>query len=1096
MKKTHLAVGIVLVVTIGSTLGVAGVSGPDQQQSIGDEQPAFGVTAESGDSADVRSVPTPIDGTVTSPPTHLADRLVVGTERGLYVFADGSFERFVQTGPVRTVGQVDGDVAIVLVADRQFPNVKAVDLSSGEVVWSTARERSVYSQDMGYLDRQVPAFDTEPIGDVDGDGTGDVAVSLGARVVALSGASGEQLWEYEHQRNVWQLTTVDGNLMAGTQSGHLLSLDPSSGDRDFAERLTEPFEGSGASVETVPQSVWSLEPVTIDGAEKVAVTTEDGAVSVVDPSDGTVDWRTEIKEFDDDLLERYYRSGDRDGTPTAPGDSLYFNLELTVVEAAGSDKLAVDATVEERPSERRYETASSTLHLLDARSGEQEWSTDRYDLERVGTIDSNGEIEDGNLLLSMPPEGGSQEINVVSLDDGTDAGTITVDVVPPAQQHQPQSGTGYLATTGNEIAVTASNGDLVVVDGTGSVEWSYPSITDVRLRAVADFTGDGTEDYLLAEPGTFQRAAQHRSLQVRSGVDGTVVWSAVLDADLIGESGGYTMVRPVERDGNVDVLAVRQHPDRERSDGTIVLRSGADGSVLETYEIARNDEPIRLSSVEPIGDVTGNGNQNALVSDQRGVVVLDLEAGTVVWERFYDERFDRQSSDRECDRIEEQLEDDLSDDRRDELEARWEELDCENRDDQGSTVWNPFDEAGEIQYRAVGGDTEDTRVVAIHPRAGEVAVLAPVSSGEQLSFEVDETVSIDGTIQEDTIRTLGDVTGDGYEELRFDIRNEDASETAVFSPGDGAIGARMDSSSQLSLVSTDADFTGDGTPGMVAFERGEQSRLIAYSGTDRVWSQQMERPPVPSVGTPAAPAGDVDGDGSEELAVVESSERDGSGARVKLYDVGTGDLVDTIVLESWEAGVGEPFPGVHAERLPDQTGNGEPEIGVVAATGADFETDLEYFVVDPSDGEVLISGDGARSRFLALEDGVGLLDDGSVTTVDVTEGVTLHEPEEGSSVSLEWTFDVDGEYVTTVLVNDRPVTMTTERKITVDLPPGTHEITLQAMDSNGIVYHDTAEVTVEDGSSMDLVLYGMTALAILLLFALGGTFGLVRRVRR
>lgn len=1060
MKPRSFVLGVVLIVVLGSTVAVAGGGAPPQPDSTTTEAESVGSTIGAAETGDEWSLPLPIDAAVTTEPLSVDDRLVVGSERGLYVFENESLEQFVPTGPVRSIGAVDDGVVVALVDDQAFANVKGVDLSSGEVVWSTARQRSVYSPDVGYEDRQVPAFDSEPIGDVDGDGTGDVAVSMGASVVAVSGATGEHIWTYEHERNVWQLAMADGTLFAGSQSGHLLALGPGDGALKYAERIAEPFESDGGSLGTVPRSVWSVEPVTVGGGERIAVTTEAGDVAVVEPSDGTEQWRTSVTEFDADLLERYYRGGDRSRTPTAPGDAHYFNLELTVVDDGGDAKLAVDATVVERPEERRYETATSELHLLDARSGDREWSTDRIDLESVGSIVSEPSIEDGNLLLATPPKQGTQEIAVVSLSDGSPAGSIAIDVVPSAEPSGPQTGVGYIGTNGDELAVVASAGDLSVVDASGAVQWSYPVVTEVRVTAVADFTGDGTDDYLLTAPTGLDRATQSRSMQVRSGVDGSIVWSASLDAEAVLGAGGYAITRPIDGDGGADILSVRQHPNRDKPGGVIAVLSGDDGSVTNQFQLAGPDGAMRLASVEPIGDATGNGNQDAIVGGHQGVAVVDLDEGAVVWQRVYDERRTSRGT------------------------------------DDGATVWNPFDEPGDIQYRTVGGDATGTDVVAMNPRTGGIATVRIDTGGDELSVETVRKTSIDGSIQPNSMASLGDLTDDGVDDLYLEYRADDESKGAVFSPGAGEIVLTASQPRDLSLVTTEADFTGDGTPGMVIYRGADTQTVTAYSGVEQVWSTQVARPPISATIHPAAPAGDVDGDGREEIALVEGSERDGSGARVTLYDVATGDLVETMALDAWEGGVGEPQPGVNAERIPDQTGDGQPELGAVAAMRHDSQAALEYFVADPSEGEVLISGDGSPSRFLELDKGVGILEGGSVQSVDVTSGVTLRDPQVGSPVRLAWSFDAGTEYVTTVTVNDRPVAITPEQETTVALPPGTHEIGLQATGPDGITVHDTTTVTVEGGSSMDLVLYGMTALFVLVLFALGRTGGLVRRVRR
>lgn len=217
--------------------------------------------------------------------------------------------------------------------------------------------------------------------------------------------------------------------------------------------------------------------------------------------------------------------------------------------------------------------------------------------------------------------------------------------------------------------------------------------------------------------------------------------------------------------------------------------------------------------------------------------------------------------------------------------------------------------------------------------------------------------------------------------------------------------------------------------------------------------------------TPATTAGDVDGDGTDEVAIVEGSTE--GGARVIVRDGATGDRVDTIELERFEDG--RTTPGVHAETIPDQTGDGAPELGVVTNVGDRSDIDLGYYIVDPQAGEVLLSGDGRVSHFLAFDDTLGVVSpDDSVTPVDRT-------------LDLSWEFDGDETYITRVYVDGYPVELTTDTEATVRLPPGEHTVQVRATNAEGITVYDTTTVEVSGESSMDLLLYGLTVAALAML---------------
>jgi hypothetical protein len=629
------------------------------------------------------------------------------------------------------------------------------------------------------------------------------------------------------------------------------------------------------------------------------------------------------------------------------------------------------------------------------------------------------------------------------------------------------------------MAVASTEGDLRVVDESGTVEWEFPSIRDARVER-ADYTGDGATDALLTSRNAIRDGVPSRSLALRSGTDGSIRWSRSLPVADFHEEGGHALIRSVEADGGRDVVAVRSPPHDPGTDpqelppSAIVVYSGETGERLARHELTNEDgqfseagpeRKFRPGSMDVIGDVTGNGNANVLVGFWGRVAVIDVRSGEVVWERLYREPHP--------------------------------ESDAEQ--------WRPV--AGEdVRYRTVGGG-DDRRLVAISRNEGEIAVLKPATSGDGFDgFRTVAEATYDGElVARFDQRRLGDLTGDGYEELLIPIREEESATYKAFSPEAGEMIAAFGPVDRTAVVPTGADVTGDGRPATVVFERrGEDSRTTVYAGGDEVWSRGTETVHrlgelVPGAPMPAAPAGDVDGDGSEEIAYVETSDR--GGARVRLYDAPTGEVVETVNLTDWQAPDSDLVPGIEARRIPDRTGDGEPELGVVAIAGGGPRAGAEFFVVDPAEGEPLISGERRLVDFLDLERGVGLVGaDGAVRTVDVTGGVTLVEPEpepdSGSALRVEWRFETADDYHTTVTVNGRPVAATTDRSTRLRLPAGTHEIAVRSTGVDGVTVHDTASVTVEEETSADLLLYGATGLSVAILFAIGLVPALVGRIRR
>lgn len=1025
------------------------------------------------------AVPAGLEGAVTTAPTVVDDRVLVGTDRGLYVVRDGEITAFASTRPVRSIAHVEGDRAVVTVEDDHFPNVLGIDLSTGAIRWTSAHERGVYSTDLGHVDRQVPAFDAVPVDDVDGDGTTDVAVTAGSAVLALDGNTGETLWTAEHRRNVWQLAVQGDRVFATTQSGSLLALDRASGERAYERSLVDPYVSDSGSIDSVPRSAWDVEPVRVDGTDRLAVTTEDGSVALLDPADGETVWRESVVEFDPDSLDNYYRGrGALAGAATIPGDSRYRSLEVTSVEAGGTTRLAVVVDVDERAAGRTYRPAVHQLHLLDAESGTVEWANEDVDMAATGSVDYAPDVRDGSLLLPRLPREGSQRVDVVDVDDGSVGEPMEIPSVPGADPFGQPAGDGYVAVEDGTVAVTSTDGDLTVVDGAGDERWRIPAVRGVETTT-ADLTGDGTDDYLLASRNRFPRGVQSRSLRLRAGDDGSLVWSATLGVDEVFENGAFRHVRTVETAGGSDVVAVRNPPNRgedprELPPSSIEVRSGEDGDRLERHVLDNADGQhvsapegnarFRPYSLVDLGDVTDNGNRDVLVGVNGRVFVVDVRTGDVVWERLYRETGPRDDAEQ----------------------------------------WQPV-EGQQIHYRAVGGEGEHPSVVAISRRGGEIALLEPDTSGDDLTFRTVRSDTYEGRLTGQAgLRPLGDLTGDGYEELWLGIRDDDV-ESKVYAPAEGEMLATFVRPDRLSLVAAEAG-TGDGDePALVAFEDlGDGTRLSVTRGSETLWSQQMGRSgrvtSLSAGGTlrPAAVAGDADGDGSPELAVAESANRGGTGVRLTLHDVDSGTVVDRFHLTPWEDGREDPMPGVYVQRIP--TDDGSARLGVVAARGGSVERGAGFHVVDPAGGEVAFSGPSAPARFLSLDGDVGLLgDDGSLRTVDGDSGVTLSAPDVGDdgTVDLEWAFETDGEYVTTVTVDDRPVAVTRDLTAAVRLPGGTHEIRVRSATPSGIVVHDVRTVTVEGvGSSADVALFGATGLTVVLLFAIGLVPRIAGRVRR
>lgn len=1009
------------------------------------------------------SAPPSLEGTVTGPPSFIGGYLVLGTTAGVYVFEDDELLHRLDTPPVHAIRAVDDDSAMILVEDEYFPNILLVDLATGDLRWSMGNPIDVYNPEIGYVTRQQPAFDATPIDDVSGSGETDVVVSTGKSLIALDGKSGTPLWEVDHSAHVWRVVHDDGTVYAGTQDGILLAIDSMTGEQRYTSPLAEVFEH--IEVGSVPRAVWDIEVVTHDGDPAIAVTTEDGRALLVDPDSGSILWEERLVTFDDQLLVDYYRGGQADASPSIPGDSNFFNLKLEPVDA---ETVTIVVDIDRRLGGREYPRTVYEIHHLDTDTGTIGWSTDGVALADVGNVRYGPQIDDGRLMIPHAPRNDQQRLTLLGIDDGR-SDALEIDAIPAGDEGD-RGDRGYVAVGHDRLAIASSDGDLLVTDFDGSVRWSFAAIGGADIRS-ADFLGMGDTAHLVYSHERIDHVTQTRTLVVRDGYDGSVVWSRSLSIEEFTTGGGYAFLDVVtSATGSADIVAL-QRP-RERQDTVdavpaVVVISGKDGSERFRHDLVVREgddfvnawpgEVIHPTGLTVVGDISGDGYDDVLVSTWDRAFIIELRSGDIVWQRVYHggEDVDR------------------------------------------SLVWE-WAEGKDYTFVAVGGDTDGPveALLGIATHEGEVIVMHPTASGSQLEFSRITGTSLGGDVDGDSFRMLDDITGDGYSEVLFAIHSADEV-YAVFAPGEGRIIATFADPWDTVVTPSSGDFAGDGSGGIVATEfHGGTSIVTIHDGRDVVLTHEYgDAWFVRDLGIrqviPAAAVGDLTGDGRDEIAVVESSPR--RGARVAIYEPTTGTEIDTIVLETWADGQDRPLPGLFAEPIRDQTGDGFPLLGVAALTDGTARPQITYFIVDPATGSVQLSLDTLPTTVLELTPGLGVLsDDGQIHVIDATEGVTLDASVLDDEVAMQWSFDTDESYVTTVYINDRPVAVTTDRSHAVRMPPGTHEVQIRATAPTGVTVFDTVEVEVTGGSVHDIILYGLGAigLGIMLLPAIA------RRVRR
>ncbi len=184
------------------------------------------------------------------------------------------------------IADLDGDGrAEVIVGERSVYtcSVRALE-ASGATRWS--RETNVC---------ELPQLS---IGDVDADGLPEIAFG-GQDVVALLGADGGIRWLEEVAMTFWISLRPDGFFHGGSlagDAGHVTRRDVASGAAIHATRLEpSPSDVEGAPFAGTSRYAADVPDTNGDGLAELAVSSNNGAVYLLDPTSGSALWETRLE---------------------------------------------------------------------------------------------------------------------------------------------------------------------------------------------------------------------------------------------------------------------------------------------------------------------------------------------------------------------------------------------------------------------------------------------------------------------------------------------------------------------------------------------------------------------------------------------------------------------------------------------------------------------------------------------------------------------------------------------------------------------------------------------------------------------------------
>lgn len=527
--------------------------------------------------------------------------VLLGTSKGLYIISEGGLQRYIPTpssvSDIALLEDVTGDgqqEIVVAIDDIYFPNIRCYEGDSGEKIWHFVPKQDAFVDNLLWTELQTSTFDVEAIADVNSDGYQDIAATSGYCLYLLDGRTGEQIWRFETEDNLWQvsiLPDIDGDgiedLAVGAQTGFVYVLSGEKGNLIWESRIAEEcvvFDEKGGKWATVDRSVWDIVTLMVDGKEKAVVSSEDGKVRLVSLEDGSYDWETSpLIEYSASLLYEYYRRKNK--LPTSPGDLNFFNLRISLIEDVSGDDVGdvlASAYTGQGGGEGGY-IANSGLFMINSASGDIIWQEMTPSLGSVARVETASIDEQQVILLPQEKDGSTAKVQVASIEDGQAIETLEI------VSSQSSGSSGYWVKGFDEdcFVLVSDYDDLLCVSSEGDVLWHYPRISDVAVER-GEFTGDDTPDLFIWSKHRLSGWGNEfgaRILYVIDGATRSKAWSYEIPYEDLADIEGIAniLVTPdLNGDGKQDVAGyVQPRSPGEYGEGfKIMAFSGSNGAVL------------------------------------------------------------------------------------------------------------------------------------------------------------------------------------------------------------------------------------------------------------------------------------------------------------------------------------------------------------------------------------------------------------------------------------------------------------------------------------------------------------------------------------
>jgi len=940
--------------------------------------------------------------------------------------------------------------------------------------------------------------------DVTGDGVREVVVCLDdADVPGLrcyDGATWEKIWHFVPDQEVF----VENAGWTGVQF-HTTDLETyhegdGSGVLVTADRCIYSVDGRDGSEMWRFQARRNLGQMAVvadaDGdGHDIAVGSEDGFLYLLDGQTGKLRWEHSLEQTviaEDGTSRTSHPSvGDvlaLDGVSArvimASTDGWVrlvdlvergYEWETSVLDELGLDEdLAVSLTPDVNDdglpdilvaigTRYRGDSPQETAVALVDSAGNIVWDKSMYVWRQAGA--QVGCLDGQPVILET--EG--QELRLVDVSTGDTDGTIDVSELygGPALA-RPFAEDSYL--------LLSDRSDLAVVSSQGETLWSYRRIGDISVQN-GDFNEDGVDDVLFCcESG---EGTGVRVLSVMDGATHDELWSYEVPHGELRTRGGLKGIQVTPDvaggDGIQDVIAYREND--------IFVFSGCDGGMSR----------LSLDGGVAFLDTLENGTAGSLIAAglPDGLMILDGDGV---------ERWAGQCSD-------------------------W-----------VAEVGGEFRVMGDIN-----GDGAGDLVLVLDDR---LVLLKSIGGAVDYEHHLTLEAGEGWTIEFESVAP--DVDGDGVQELAYrrhcEVYYGEPHEfpqpvLLLRSPLDGSTYLELEQGNQPVWSPACGDFDGDGYADSIAcrepvdtqqyYDRGELPgpELEIFSGRDggSLWAHTLNTDcwswPLDRV--PAMPAGDINGDGADDLVCAEEY-REGACRLHKLvvYDVAHGVALNEMPVEAVPRRVysmTSPFHEKPLHMVGDLDGGGGRELAIVIdeplpspddpesnqgflGAGLDLIRDC-LAVLGTENGTVLASfwlSHADPPLFDAKQAGIlGMAAFGSVCFLDTSRGIDLTSPPDGSKcgprLDVAWDGTNAGDFAE-VFVDGARCWMGNGTQADLSLAPGKHQLGIRSIDDCGRICYVVAQIEVTRSvwgwPLVSFVLLVLAALVLLLFYS-----RLVRRRR-